>query len=92
MNDCAKCGGLCCKGIAGQVQGEDTYFLDWAKTRGDIIDGVWYIDAPCKHFVQCRCAIYNTRPKVCRDYKVGGPDCLATRKALGDHKRQGDGR
>jgi len=28
-----------------------------------------------------RCTIYALRPQVCRDYEMGGPDCLAERAA-----------
>lgn len=28
-----------------------------------------------------RCTIYSVRPRLCRDYAMGGPDCLAERAA-----------
>ena len=28
-----------------------------------------------------RCTIYTVRPQVCRDYEMGGPDCLSERAA-----------
>jgi len=30
-----------------------------------------------------RCRIYAYRPQVCRDYQVGGPDCLEQRRRAG---------
>ena len=30
------------------------------------------------------CAIYERRPAVCRDYQVGGSDCIAERSNLAD--------
>ena len=83
MIDCAECGGLCCTSL--QIPGVDEWTLqelEWAKLRGIVADGIWYVNAPCKHFVRGRCTIYETRPQACKDYPVGGPDCLATRKAL----------
>lgn len=31
----------------------------------------------------CRCTIYADRPRLCRAFEVGSPDCLAARRAKG---------
>src|SRR5512143_1299690 len=31
---------------------------------------------------RCSCAIYTTRPEICRDFRVGGAACRAARLAL----------
>ncbi len=30
------------------------------------------------------CGIYDHRPAICRDYQVGGSDCVTERLSLGD--------
>jgi uncharacterized protein len=31
------------------------------------------------------CRIYERRPAICRDYELGGNDCLSERATLPDH-------
>ena len=43
----------------------------------------------CQHLrgtpgTRCSCSIYETRPKVCRDFRVGGTTCKLARMALED--------
>jgi len=33
-----------------------------------------------------RCSIYENRPTVCRRYRPGSPDCLASRRSLKDSR------
>jgi Fe-S-cluster containining protein len=35
------------------------------------------LDCECQHLVMGKCSIYNDRPEVCREMKVGGPECKA---------------
>ena len=36
---------------------------------------------------RCSCSIYDTRPKICRDFRVGGEICRAARRALDLNQR-----
>lgn len=84
MSLCDDCGGACCRNIMFLVSGVNEDQKRWMLTRGSIIDGVWYVNAKCRHLDKYGlCSIYETRPEVCKRYKVGGADCLATRKARG---------
>jgi Fe-S-cluster containining protein len=35
------------------------------------------------------CGIYEQRPAVCREYEMGGSDCLIERRALGSPRESG---
>lgn len=61
----------------------------WYEMHGvDVKANGLRFNVPCKHFdfETRKCKIYETRPKMCRDAKVGAPNCLYSRlhmKGLG---------
>lgn len=73
---CEQCGGKCCKTLmlhAGHLTEEHKAF---AMTRGIVAEGMWIIWARCRHLRESgECGIYQTRPKVCRDYVIEGSEC-----------------
>ena len=84
-SQCDKCTGLCCRYFALPIETPDTRddFDDirWYLCHKDITvfveDGDWYVNVKnkCRHLSETdyRCAIYDTRPHICRKYKHG--DC-----------------
>ena len=78
---CEHCSGLCCRYIALPIDEPDTKeeFDDvrWYLLHGGVSifveDGDWYIniETACRHLQpDNRCGIYETRPKICRDYST----------------------
>lgn len=68
--ECNRCG-KCCSYI--KLPLERTLTEDetrWAEMhRGiTIVDRYVRLEAPCAHFVDSACAIYEQRPQMCRDY------------------------
>jgi len=81
---CEQCGGQCCRGLVIPAGNPTPEQVEWMECRGRVVDGQWYVDAPCLYIAEDgRCAIYATRPRVCREYAVGGEHCRATRRAYG---------
>ena len=80
---CHLCTGRCCKYFAlpidTPVTPEDHDFVRWYLMHEHVVvwrqEGDWYIEVktPCKNLLaDNRCAVYETRPEVCRKY--GWPD------------------
>ena len=80
---CASCKACCCR-LEVMIMGEDdvppelTEIDQW---------GGWIMarlsDGWCAALDRAtlRCTIYARRPTICRDYQVGGSDCIAERAA-----------
>lgn len=76
---CVKCGAKCCRYFALEIDvpdDEDEYekirwYLAHEKTWVFIDDGSWYVlvQTPCRYLTEENlCAIYDTRPAVCRTH------------------------
>ena len=80
MNDqCLACGGACCRDVVIACPNVDAAALPWMETRGPVVDGEWILPCACKHLTLGLCGIYDDRPAGCKDYRVDGADCRATR-------------
>lgn len=87
VTSCEGCEGACCRVIKISVQHMTEDQLRWAGMRGEIKDGVWHIRSECVNLQpDGKCGIYETRPGVCRDFKVGGNHCLDAREAYAKRK------
>jgi Fe-S-cluster containining protein len=56
--------------------------LQWYSMHGmEVRSNGIRMNVPCKNFdfATRRCKIYENRLKICRDAKVGAPNCLAAR-------------
>ena len=82
---CEHCTGVCCRYIALPIDKprtrEDFDDIRWYLLHENIAvfveDGDWYINIPttCRHLQpDNRCGIYQTRPRICRDYSTDGCD------------------
>jgi Fe-S-cluster containining protein len=75
MVKCKNCG-ECCRWFPITMVREElpTEVREYCETRADKIDeGFYVLHAPCQHLKtlksgQTRCAIYKTRPTVCKAY------------------------
>lgn len=79
---CEECGGECCRHIAVPVPAVDNPDMQWVYCRGKIdADGLWRVEARCKHLgADNKCAIYETRPQSCQNFKPGGAECRKARE------------
>lgn len=80
---CEYCTAKCCRYFALPIE-EPTTFKEWEFVRWYLMhqrasvfqeDDQWYllIHTVCKHLQEDnRCAIYETRPQICRDYSIEG--------------------
>ncbi len=89
---CSRCNSLCCRHIAIEidrpVSKKDYDNIRWYLMHKKVSVFVdhksnWFIkfDTPCENISNNACAIYDQRPKICRDYPEDGFDC----------EKQGDG-
>ena len=74
---CALCRGGCCEVIPvpidlGQMTNDSRRHL---RMRGQMLNGVVFLNCSCSNLAEGRCGIYDTRPQVCREFEVGGADC-----------------
>jgi Fe-S-cluster containining protein len=82
---CSNCQACCCR-LEVMLMGEDEH-VPAELTARDPWDG-WVMlrlaDGWCaaldRHTM--RCTIYEQRPLICRDYRMGGSDCIAERAQL----------
>jgi Fe-S-cluster containining protein len=80
MNDlCAECGGKCCQGII-DVYYTDEIFNDPSlvkRVENDRFDAVMLTDENfrCIALKNGKCSIYEKRPQICREFKVGCSCC-----------------
>ncbi len=77
---CDDCNGACCRDIHLPIRldfSPDVWI--WIALHGkETWDGVCF-EIPCHHLIDGRCAIYDQRPKVCRDFEVGCKHCADAR-------------
>jgi Fe-S-cluster containining protein len=80
--DCRTCGGACCEDWAIPIAdlrppGSDE--LRWIALHGTVEKtGHIRFEVRCGELApEGHCQIYEDRPRVCRDYEVGGQRCLA---------------
>ena len=74
MTACEICKGACCEFIHLKLP-EQVDMLKWLLCHGESWhDGV-ALDCRCKHLKDGLCQIYDTRPDICRNFKVGSNDC-----------------
>jgi Fe-S-cluster containining protein len=92
--DCNQCDGQCCHYIAIQIDGptnKKTYDnIRWFLVHKKIavfVDGKnWFVQVfnTCRHLnTKSQCSIYETRPKICRDYgrDISNESCIDTPEA-----------
>jgi Fe-S-cluster containining protein len=82
--NCDGCGACCMYFMIRMQISKDTDAseLRWYEMHGmEVRSNGVRMNVPCKNFdfATRRCKIYETRPKLCRDAKVGAPNCLAAR-------------
>ena len=46
-------------------------------------NGVW-LDVPCDKLKDGRCLIYDNRPTICKEFKVGGKNCAMAIRRLAE--------
>lgn len=77
--NCLTCRGACCESFAlplVDIRPPSRDALRWVALHGDTEDGWIRFDCRCTALNRGGlCAIYDTRPDVCRDYEPGCPDC-----------------
>ena len=81
--DCKECGGQCCKIITLTTEKMGYRMLEWAKVRGTVIGGKWFIKSVCKWFHAGRCSHHATKPEVCKTFDPGCESCMAARRLYG---------
>lgn len=78
-DDCEKCGGKCCVGII-DVYSQDEIYYDESLVCEDPsfqFDRMMQtVNMQCIALKDGKCSIYEKRPQVCREFKVGNPCCL----------------
>ena len=82
---CERCGNACCKmGYVIPIREGDKVPLDLTEWDASHVHRVMImVDDTCIALVDGICTIYDDRPLVCRDYEIGGRDCLNARKKYG---------
>ena len=86
---CASCKACCCK-LEVILMGEDdppAEFITVDKWGGQVmrrLDDGW---CAAVDRVTMLCRIYERRPGVCREFKMGGSECLSERRAFADLKQ-----
>ncbi len=78
---CSTCKALCCRLQVLLIDDNDVpgHLIEWSEWGGQVMrrlaDG-WC--AALDRFT-LRCTIYAQRPQICRDYEMGGSECLDER-------------
>jgi Fe-S-cluster containining protein len=81
---CASCRACCCR-LEVMLMGEDdvppelTEVDRWGGQVMARLDDGW---CAALNRATMLCGIYERRPTICRDYQVGGSDCIAERSKL----------
>ena len=76
---CKLCAGACCSGVAlDPVKlGLPRDVVQWWRMHGEpSAFGTW-LNCPCRHLKDGKCEIHDgpSMPQMCKDWKVGGPEC-----------------
>lgn len=82
---CSICKGACCESLLFPMPW-DASQREFLLARGtQFSDSLVEVESKCQHLTSCgSCGIHANRPKVCREYEVGGILCLATINARRD--------
>ena len=80
---CDNCEAVCCRLQVLLIGDNDvpeamTEWSDWGQVMQRRDDG-W---CTALDRTTMRCTIYEQRPQVCRDYDMGGPECIDERGAI----------
>lgn len=83
MADCQRCGGACCESITLDLSTTNNDFLRFIELRSmpqKKEDGTVArnFNIPCMALKEGRCAIYESRPQMCKDFEPGGMLCITT--------------
>ena len=85
-NTCRLCGACCCRYLTLPLAPESTFDAEakrWLELHGITIgNGKLIIPLRCSKLLNGVCTIYETRPKVCRDFAVDGEACQQARRAF----------
>ena len=80
---CDICAGACCEDFSLPVAhvarippGPDK--LRWLMLHGYQFQSSVLFDCRCTALAEGRCDIYSSRPNVCREFAIGGTECLDT--------------
>ena len=81
---CATCSACCCRleVLLLTDTGVPRRYVDtdpWGREVMARLDDGWCAALDREHM---RCSIYQDRPGICRDFEMGGDDCLAERGAV----------
>lgn len=76
--DCAICKGACCESITLKVQMPTDDLQRFVELRTKPIGQDRNFECRCLALIDGRCGIYPHRPQVCRDFEIGGYNCLTT--------------
>lgn len=82
MPDCSACPGSCCRGLYLAIDNKITPDEEkYLALHGVIIvkPGLLFYPAPCLWLKAGRCACYEQRPDICRNYTCEGDDFIRTR-------------
>ena len=86
MSLCDGCRGACCRFVVVTVGDMTPDQRRWAEMRGPLDfrhEGAlfWRLPVECEHLTMTgKCGIYEKRPAVCREFKMGGELCKAARR------------
>jgi Fe-S-cluster containining protein len=89
--NCLECKGACCEQLVLPVPspiGKTGDAFDFLAARGDLKGKGVVLEQRCARLTEeGQCSIYGFRPRFCKDYKAGGPACLAAvaRRRLPEH-------
>lgn len=87
--NCSRCQGSCCEFldlplVTISTLGPDV--ADWAVKHGSVAKTTYEdgetdfglrLDCRCRELTDDgQCAVYESRPLMCRDFEVGGPGCI----------------
>lgn len=82
--NCLDCG-ACCRYVVIPIEGVGEDEIKWLEMHEGlkVRNGKLFIFKACKHLGQDNsCGIYAERPKVCRDFKKEGIDCIKSRMLM----------
>jgi len=82
---CASCKACCCRLEVMLMSEDDVPAHLTAEDRSGVRTMARLDDGWCAALDRetLLCRIYDRRPQICRDYEMGGSECLAERAAIG---------
>ena len=85
---CKLCGGACCRSFTIPVAALNGDAGDWLKYHGTQEGVAVRFNCACSKLKEGKCSIYESRPKVCKDYQVGSLSCRKAIKMFVPHKEK----